>query len=219
MASKTQTSTSLVPTNGGRRRRGGALATKERTRTAEIEAIARPAAVLNAMTAQVQTAAIQSAAESAMQAQDRLKKLYDSAKDKTSRTHKATVDLGGSMVGILSFEGLNWMVRWMGEKFPAIGESVDYWQSIPHLVIGICAYWGELLTRKKASKDGGPAWPSMPREIASEWAKVFILLGAANLARALRVRRRDAKQAAERLVDAESEVAKLKAQLADLQKK
>lgn len=218
MAGKTSTNTSMVPTKQARRR-GGNLASMQRSRNAEIDAITQPAMLLNQMSAKAQAAAIETATESALTANERLRKLYESAKDRTSRTHKATVDLGGSLAGVLSFEGLNLLVRWMGEKFPSVGENVDYWQSLPHLVIGICAYWGELLTRKKSGKDGQPAWPSMTREIASEWAKVFMILGAANLARALRVRRRDAKQAQERLVDAEAEVSKLKAQLAELQKK
>lgn len=110
------------------------------------------------------------------------------------------------------------MVRYLGDKFPLIGDSVDYMQSLPHLIIGIVAYWGELLTRRKPTKDGPPSWPSMPREIASEWAKVFILLGAANLLRALRLRRKDSKLAADELLAIKAELSQARAQLAKLAK-
>lgn len=162
-------------------------------------------------------AALASVADVAVSAQEKVRKLWDQAKDQTSKTHTATVDMAGSIVGVLSFESLNWMVRYLGEKFEAIGGSVDYWQSIPHLCLGLVAYWGELLTRKTPGKDGAPIWPSMPRLIASEWAKVFILLGAHNLIRALRVRRKDAKLTQDQLVAAQAELAKAKAQLAALE--
>lgn len=166
----------------------------------------------SAMASAAKDAALATVADVAVSAQDKMKRLYDQARDRNSKTHTATVDMSGSLLGVLSFESLNWMVRYVGEKFDTIGGSVDYWQSLPHLVIGLVAYWGELLTRK-TPKDGAPAWPSMPREIASEWSKVFILLGAHNLIRALRVRRKDAQMAAEQLVAVQAELQKVKAQL------
>lgn len=162
-------------------------------------------------------AAIASVADAAVYSQEKLKKLYDQTRDRTSKTHTATVDMSGSILGVLSFESLNWMVRYVGEKVDMIGNSVDYWQSIPHLVIGLATYWGELLSRKQSPKDGPPVWPSMPRLIASEWAKVFILLGLHNLVRALRVRRKDAKLAQDQLVAVQAELAKAREQLAALQ--
>lgn len=189
-----------------------------RARGSQAEALTATTS-LNTMAAKAQNAALASVAEHAVQQESKLRRLYETATDKNSRVHKAGVDIGGSIAGVLSFEGLNLMVRYLGDKFPSIGQSVDYWQSLPHLVIGIVAYWGELLTRKKVGKDGAPAWPSMPREIFSEWSKVFILLGASNLIRTLRVRRRETKDMSQRLADAQAEVAGLKQQLADLQKK
>lgn len=182
------------------RSRGGALRAQTRAAAGDLAAVAADAALA-------------SVADVAVAAQDKVKKLWDQAKTQNGKANKATVDMAGSITGVLSFEGLNWMVRYLGEKFEAIGGSVDYWQSIPHLVIGLVAYWGELLTRKSPVKDGAPIWPSMPRQIASEWAKVFILLGAHNLIRALRVRRKDAKLAADQLVAVQAELAKAKAQL------
>lgn len=182
------------------RSRGGALRAQTRAAASDLAAVATDAALA-------------SVADVAVAAQDKVKKLWDQARDKTSKTHTATVDMAGSIVGVLSFESLNWMIRYLGTKFEAVGGSVDYWQSIPHLVIGLVAYWGELLTRKSSAPGGAPVWPSMPRQIASEWAKVFILLGAHNLIRALRVRRKDAKLAADQLVAVQAELAKAKAQL------
>jgi hypothetical protein len=191
-----------------------------RRRAASVESAARPSirAAANNLATIASNVAIESVADAAVAAQDKVRKLYDSARDKTSRAHTATVDMSGSILGVLSFESLNWMIRYLGDKFPAIGGSVDYWQSVPHLVIGLVAYWGELLTRKKPSKEGQPVWPSMPREIASEWSKVFILLGAHNLIRALRVRRKDAKADSDRLVQAEAELARVKEELKKYQK-
>lgn len=162
-------------------------------------------------------AAMASVADAAVFSQEKLKKLYDTTRDRTSKTHTATVDMAGSILGVLSFESLNWMVRYIGEKVDLVGSSVDYWQSIPHLVLGLATYWGELLTRKTAPKDGAPVWPSMPRLVLSEWAKVFMLLGMHNLVRALRVRRKDAKLAQDQLVAVQAELAKAREQLAALQ--
>jgi len=166
----------------------------------------------------VAEAAMSSMADRAVANQTMVAKLWEKTRDQNSTPHKAATDIGGSLLGVVSFEGINWMVRYLGDKFPLIGDSVDYMQSLPHLIIGIVAYWGELLTRRKPTKDGPPSWPSMPREIASEWAKVFILLGAANLLRALRLRRKDSKLAADELLAIKAELSQARAQLAKLAK-
>lgn len=158
-------------------------------------------------------AAMSQMADRAVASQNAVAKLWEKTRDHNSVPHKAATDIGGSLLGVVSFEGINWMVRYLGDKFPIIEQSQDYLQSIPHLIIGIVTYWAELLTRKKPTKDGPPIWPSMPREIASEWAKVFILLGAANLLRAMRVRRKDSKLASDELIALRAELAKAKAQL------
>lgn len=156
-------------------------------------------------------------ATNAVVAENKLKALWESAKNKTHPAHKAGVDGLSAAVGVLSFEGLNAMVRWIGDKWAFVGENVDYFQSLPHLVLGIVAYWGELLTRKKPTKDGPPIFPSFTREVMSEWGKVFMLLGAANLFRALRVRRADAKKAAKEKTQTEAELARVKSELANVQ--
>ena len=151
--------------------------------------------------------AIEAAAESAVAEAAKAKKasallakgaagldaLYKTAKDKQSRVHVASVDMLGGLSGVLSFEALNWVFRRVAKWSPGFAEDIDYWQSLPHLVIGLVVYWDELLTRK-TDASGSKIFPSMPREIASEWAKVFGLLGASNLWRAVRVRRKDTKQ-------------------------
>lgn len=143
----------------------------------------------------------------------KLAKLWESAKANESPVRKAGVDGLGALTGVVSFEGINWMVRYIGDKWAYVGENVDYFQSIPHLVLGIVVYWGELVTRRKGTKDGPPIFASFPREVASEWAKVFMLLGTTNLLRAMRVRRSDAKKAAENHTAALAELAKVKAEL------
>src|SRR4051812_33956777 len=47
-----------------------------------------------------------------------LDSLYKKAKDNQSRFHVASVDMGGSIAGILSFEGLNWVMRRIGDWSP-----------------------------------------------------------------------------------------------------
>lgn len=140
-----------------------------------------------------------------------LDSLYKKAKDNQSRIHVASVDMGGSIAGILSFEGLNWVMRRIGDWSPKFAENIDYYQSLPHLVIGLVVYWAELLTRKPDA-NGSKIFPSMPREIAHEWSKVFTLLGASNLWRALRVRSKDAKKRITEIdaIKAENEALKAK---------
>lgn len=190
---------------------------KNQTKARRSLATAAAMPVVREALAQDTTRALNAVARGYAAGEEKLAKLYEAATDKTSKTHKGAVDMSGSIIGVLSFESLNWMVRYLGEKFPnAIGESVDYWQSIPALVIGIVAYWGELLTRKSPTKGGPPVWPSMPREIASEWSKVFMLLGMSNLLRALRVRRKDAALRETELAKVQAELSSAQAELAKL---
>lgn len=147
-----------------------------------------------------------------------VEKLLSMAKDKNSRVHVAGVDLAGSLGGVLTFEGINWLLRKLEDIFPSFAENSDLWQSLPHLVVGMAVYWGELLTRTPDAQ-GLKVFPSMPREIAHEWSKAFTLLGASNFWRALRVRRRDAKSAMQQKVAYEAEIANLNAKLAELQQK
>lgn len=152
----------------------------------------------------------------ASQTTEGLTKLYEKAKDKESRFHVATVDSAGAFGALVSFEGVNYLLRRMEKDWPGFAENSDLWQSIPHLVLGVATYFGELLTRKPDAK-GLKIFPSMPREIASEWGKAMALLGGSNLWRALRVRRRDAKTALAQKAELEAEVAQLKEKLAALE--
>ena len=168
------------------------------------------------MTSVAAKVAADTLASSVVNAEAKLAKLWESAKANESPIRKAGVDGLGALGGVVSFEGINWMVRYIGDKWSYVGENVDYFQSIPHLVLGITVYWAELVTRKKGTKDGPPIFASFPREVASEWAKVFMLLGTTNLLRAMRVRRMDAKKAAENHTAALAELAKVKAELSKL---
>lgn len=144
-----------------------------------------------------------------------LQKLYTSAMDKNSRVHVASVDIVGSVGGILSFEAINWLLRKIEKISPGFAENTDYWQSLPHLVVGMIVYWVELLTRKPDAK-GLRIFPSMPREIAHEWSKAFTLLGASNLWRALQVRKKDAKNAMAQVASLQAEIATLNKRLEEL---
>ncbi len=163
------------------------------------------------------TVAKKELAKNAIVAEGKLAKLWESAKAENSPVHKAGVDGLGALSGVVSYESINAMVRYIGDKWPKFGENSDYWQSIPHLILGIVVYWGELLSRKRQPKDGSPVFAGFGRQVVSEWAKVFMLLGASNLFRAIRVRRADAKRAAEEHTAALAELAKVKADLAKLQ--
>lgn len=147
-------------------------------------------------------------------ASEALEKLYNKAVDKNSRVHVATVDGIGNIVGVISFESINWLLRKLEKIWPGFAENSDYWQSLPHVVIGMIVYWVELLTRKQDAR-GLRIFPSMPREIAHEWSKAFALLGATNLWRALRVRRKDTKSMLEQIAALQAEVAGLNKRLED----
>jgi hypothetical protein len=156
-------------------------------------------AVNQAMEAAAEVA-IQEAAKSAhykavvAKGVEKVDALYKAAKDKNSRVHVGSVDMGGALLGSVSFQAVNWLFRKLSEYNTHLAENIDYYQSIPQLVVGLASYWGELLSRKPDSA-GSKVFPSMPREVFSEWSKVFTILGANNLFRALTVRRKDTKKA------------------------
>lgn len=139
--------------------------------------------------------------------------MLEAARKATSRSRVGGVDLAGMLAGQLSNEGINWLLRRLADWSPSFAANVDLWQSLPHLVIGMVVYWAELLTRK-TDASGTKMFPSMPREIVSEWAKVFQTLGASNLWRAMRVRGSDTKKTVADLKAAQLELDALKAQLA-----
>lgn len=164
--------------------------------------------------------AMNSVAGQVVDAEVKLKKWWDKAQEHNSTATEAGVDALGSVGGLISFEGMNAMLRYLGDKFPnAIGENIDYWQSVPHLTLGVVGYLAEMFTREKATKNGPPILTSFPRRVAKEWSKAFILLGAVNLWRAVRVRGGDAKKqateaaaVAAQLAAANAEIAKIRQQ-------
>lgn len=206
----------LVPASSagmGAQNRAMAMMQREARQNAALEVAAR-AAEGPSMLAGTRTVAMQAARMSSQS----VEKLLTMAKDKNSRVHVAGIDMAGSLAGVLSFEAINWLLRKLEDIFPSFAENTDLWQSLPHLILGMAVYWGELLTRTPDSQ-GLKVFPSMPREIAHEWSKAFTLLGASNLWRALRVRRRDAKSAMQQKVAYEAEIANLNAKVAELQQK
>jgi len=213
MAKKPST-TALVPaSSGGRSAEDRAMMMMQRQarQNAALEVAARAAETSMVVSPKMSMQAMKMSTQG-------VEKLLTMAKDKNSRVHVAGVDMAGSLAGVLSFEGINWLLRKLEDIFPSFAENTDLWQSLPHLVIGMAVYWGELLTRTPDAQ-GLKVFPSMPREIAHEWSKAFTLLGASNLWRALRVRRRDAKTAMQQKVAYEAEIANLNAKVAELQGK
>lgn len=213
MAKKPSTMALVPASSGGRSAEDRAMMMMQRQarQNAALEVAARAAetSMVASPKTSMQTTKMSSQA---------VEKLFTMAKDKNSRVHVAGVDMAGSLLGVLSFESLNWLLRKLEEIFPSFAENSDLWQSLPHLVLGMAVYWGELLTRTPDAQ-GLKVFPSMPREIAHEWSKAFTLLGASNLWRALRVRRRDAKTAMQQKVAYEAEIANLNAKVAELQGK
>lgn len=186
-------------------------------------------AVANLAAQQRQAMALDTAAKAALEgvktrkklistaaASEALEKLYTKALDKTSRVHVAAVDGIGNIAGVISFESINWLLRKLEKYSPGFAENTDYWQSLPHVVIGLIVYWVELLTRKQDAR-GLRVFPSMPREVAHEWSKAFTLLGVTNLWRALKVRRKDQKSLLDQIAALQAEVAGLNKRLEDQQ--
>jgi len=166
------------------------------TLTAGLE---KDKAVMNAM---VKTMAEENKVE------QRQSKLATLIQDKTSKTHKVTVDFGGGAIAQVSTELINWGVRALGSWSPDswFGGNVDFMQGLPHFVFGLGIYIAEVASRKQG------VLPSTTREVISEAAKLFSQLGFSNLTRALRVRWGDAK-------DKDATMEALAAEKADLEKK
>ncbi len=121
-----------------------------------------------------------------------LDKLAQRLLAKETRSHRVAVDFGGGMFAQVSTEFINYLVRLAGEWSHDgwTAKNVDLLQGAPHLILGAGMYFGDMLLRK----NGRP--PSMPREIFSEFAKLFSQLGFSNLVRAARVRYNDGKRKA-----------------------
>lgn len=189
-------------------------ATKDLALQTEAMQTALLAAETNAL---VENQRAKSASREAVRNAASAETMLAAAKKATSRARVGGTDLAGMLAGQLTNEGLNWVIRRLGDWSPAFAQNIDMWQSLPQLVIGAVVYWAELLTRKKDAS-GTKMFPSMPREIASEWSKVFQTLGANNLWRALRVRKKDTQKAVADLKAAQLELDALKAQLAATKK-
>ena len=130
--------------------------------------------------------------ERAQRSNHNLDKITQRLLAKETRSQRIAVDFGGGMIAQVSTELLNYLVRLAGEWSHDgwTAKNVDLLQGAPHLILGSALYFGDMLTRK----NGKP--PSMPREIFSEFAKLFSQLGFANLVRAARVRYHDGKRKA-----------------------
>lgn len=118
----------------------------------------------------------------------KLTKLEAMVRSKNTVGHRVVVDLGGGALANVTTELLNWglraLGRWSQDGWWARNE--DILQGLPHFVLGLMGYIGEVAMR-------GGKLPSMKREVFSEFAKLFSTLGAANLFRAIRLRSKDAK--------------------------
>lgn len=138
----------------------------------------------------------------------------------TSNNRVVKVDLGAASLALVSTELINVLVRKIGDwsgRDSWFSRNLDYNQSIPHLVIGSLVYIGGMLKRDENRP------PDLTVEMVREFGKLFALLGLSNLARAVRVRweeKKDAnKEAGAAVVRAqalEAENAALKAKLQSL---
>ena len=119
-----------------------------------------------------------------------LDKLHQKMLAKETRSHRIAVDFGGGTIAQVSTELINYFVRLAGEWSHDgwTAKNVDLLQGAPHFILGMGAYFGDMLTRK----NGRP--PTMTREVLSEFAKLFSQLGFSNLVRAARVRYNDGKR-------------------------
>lgn len=178
----------------------------------QIQKAAAVDAAIIASNAMGATSAAKKSSEAVEKAAAAASTLYEAARKNQSRGHVAGKDLGGQLIGVLSYEGLNYVMRRIADWSPKFAENIDIYQSLPHLCIGIIAYWWELLTRKPDAT-GKNIFPGLKREVASEWAKAFSLLGANNLWRAMRVRRGDTTKTLADLKAAQLELEALKAEL------
>ncbi|MFO0572376.1 MAG: hypothetical protein U1A78_00115 [Polyangia bacterium] len=116
---------------------------------------------------------------------------------KESKSHRVAVDLGGGTIAQVSTELINWGVRAIGSwsKDGFFAHNVDLLQGLPHFVLGLGVYMGEMATRKDPT-ERGTELVSVRREVISEASKLFAQLGFSNLVRALRVRYADGKSLA-----------------------
>ena len=121
-----------------------------------------------------------------------LQKLHKQLLAKETRSHRIAVDFGGGTIAQVSTELINYFVRLAGEWSHDgwTAKNVDVLQGAPHFILGMGAYFGDMLARK----NGKP--PTMTREVLSEFAKLFSQLGFSNLVRAARVRYNDGKRKA-----------------------
>ena len=130
--------------------------------------------------------------ERAAKANTSLDRLHKQLLAKETRSHRIAVDFGGGTIAQVSTELINYCVRLAGEWSHDgwTAKNVDVLQGAPHFILGMGAYFGDMLTRK----NGKP--PTMTREVWSEFAKLFSQLGFSNLVRAARIRYNDGKRKA-----------------------
>lgn len=111
---------------------------------------------------------------------------------KTGKGHKLLIDFGAGGSAFVSNEGMNKLVRMLGDWSTKQGggfwaNNVDVMQGLPQAVLGFGVYLSELITRKVGTAEK-PALPPTWREGVSEASKVFLTLGMSNLVRAIRLR-------------------------------
>ncbi len=110
----------------------------------------------------------------------------------TSNNRVVKVDLGAASLALVSTELINVLVRKIGDWSGSdswFSRNLDYNQSIPHLVIGSLVYIGGMLKRDENRP------PDLTVEMVREFGKLFALLGLSNLARAVRIRWEEKKEA------------------------
>ena len=110
----------------------------------------------------------------------------------TSNSRVVKVDLGAGSLALVSTELINVLVRkigeWSGED-SWFNRNSDYNQAVPHMIIGGLVYLGGMLKRDENRP------PDLTVEMVREFGKLFALLGLSNLARAVRVRWEEKKEA------------------------
>ena len=110
----------------------------------------------------------------------------------TSNSRFVKVDLGAGSLALVSTELINVLVRkigeWSGED-SWFNRNSDYNQAVPHMIIGGLVYLGGMLKRDENRP------PDLTVEMVREFGKLFALLGLSNLARAVRVRWEEKKEA------------------------
>mgnify|MGYP000491141199 CR=1 FL=1 len=124
---------------------------------------------------------------------------------------RVIVDLGGGMMAQVGTEFINWLLRYAADwsKDGFFANYTDFLQSAPHTIGGAIWYAAEMASSKNGELPG--AW----KQARLEAAKLFMNLGMANLARAVRTRYADSK---EKLTTQGAQVAALAQQNSGLQK-